>query len=159
MNCNPHASMQQQSCDERFHTPRASASSSRSKNSGASSSFETPRDTITSARSMSSSDSESIYRTPRSTYMSPVPPGDRGHDRSRDLRRFSHRPATSLSNYNLQSSSSSEAVNMNMNRHRDYELAGRGKLPTEPNLNLFSLARHGRVGEVSYAQRKSSLQI
>ena len=140
-------------CDDRFYTPRASASSSRSQGSNESR-FATPRETQMSARSMSSSESESLsrYRTPRSTYKSPVP------DRSRDFRRFSarspHRPASAYSSgdsYSLPAhpSATSAAAAANENGQRDYEFAERGTLPrSKPNLNVFSLARHGRHREL-----------
>ena len=98
----------QPTLDERFHTPRASASSSRSNNSASSSVYGTPRSrsSMMSARSQSSmmsTDSNDLYCTPRS---SPYPPAygrrsgghrDVGHDRdrSRDLRRFADRGSLS----------------------------------------------------------------
>ena len=91
----------QPTLDERFHTPPASASSSRSSSSSV---YGTPRSrtSMMSARSqtsMMSTDSSDFYCTPRS---SPYPHAhgrrsgghrDVGHDRdrSRDLRRFADR--------------------------------------------------------------------
>ena len=96
--------MPSNSLDERFHTPRASAFSSRSNNSASSSVYGTPRTQMLTARSQSSTfsnDSNDLYCTPRS---SPYPPAcgrrngghrDVGHDRSSDLRRFADRSSLS----------------------------------------------------------------
>ena len=143
------SSVQHHPCDDRFHTPRASASSSRSQNSNASS-FATARDALPSARSVSSSGSE-LYQTPRS----PAPDvsiSERNrvasHDRTRDFRRFTDRgsrPASSLatSRHNSDNTSSTAAAAAAANRHRENDPQKK-----EPDQNIFSLARHGRAGEV-----------
>lgn len=142
--------------DERFYTPRASCISSRSN-----ASFATPR------ASVSSSDSESVYRTPRSTQKSPAEPlgihghhqahgrhrGGGHHDRSRDFRRFSdnasfsRRPASipmPPSSYRSEGNKVSGQSPSGSPSANSY-----GKLEeNEHSINIFSLSRHGREGEV-----------
>ena len=139
--------MQHHPCDERFHTPRASASSSRSQNSNASS-FATARDALPSARSVSSSGSE-FYQAP----LSPAPEvsiSERNrvasNDRTRDFRRFNDRTASSLATSRHSSaytSTAATAAAAAANRHRENDPQKR-----ELGQNIFSLARHGRAGEV-----------
>ena len=138
--------MQPHPCDERFHTPRASASSSRSQNSNASS-FATARDALPSARSVSSSGSE-LYQAP----LSPAPDVSisdcntvASNDRTRDFRRFNDRTASSLatSRHSSDYTSSTAAAAAAANRHRENDPQKR-----ELGQNIFSLARHGRAGEV-----------
>lgn len=149
-------SREDSSVDERFYTPRASANSSRSQRSNHSqSSFATPR-SLASARSISSSSGSESYRTPRSTLRSPVGstvPVQRVHsrrDRSKDLRRFSDKGSFSRrSSYNNRGRIVS-SPGTSANRHGEYDHAENGELRRrEPQqVNIFSLARHGRAGEI-----------
>eukprot|EP00804_Cyclotella_cryptica_P012522 CCRYP_017717-RB/>CCRYP_017717-RB protein AED:0.49 eAED:0.52 QI:0/0.66/0.25/1/1/1/4/287/255 len=156
--------------DERFHTPRASALSSRSNcsslatarsqgsdNDGTTSSchdrWHTPRVTVSSSRSAAS------FATSRSTLQTPIEtmiqvhrnPGDDRYshytsdrDRTKDFQRFStthRRPAT--------------AVAKKTNSHRAAAAGGYGNTAYHTSSSsghrkpdIFSLARHGRAGEV-----------
>lgn len=146
------------SMDERFYTPRASCTSSRSNGS-----FTTPRANLLSNRSMSSSDSESVYRTPRSTQNSPAEPmGVHGHhrahgrhrtgghhDRSRDFRRFSVNVSSSRQPAlaSMPPSSYSSAGNTDFGA-LSATVSHEQIAKTEHNRIIFSLSRHGREGEV-----------
>ncbi|KAL3777968.1 hypothetical protein ACHAW5_003402 [Stephanodiscus triporus] len=123
--------MQPRPCDDRFHTPRASASSSRSQNSNAYR-VAAARDTITSARSTSSSDSE-FNRTSMSFT-------DRGSRPAPSLA-----PSRYISDYTVpnQSAASFRAAAAAANMHQENDLQ-----KIVPDLTIFSLARHGRAGEV-----------
>jgi len=123
--------MQPRPCDDRFHTPRVSASSSRSQNSNAYR-VAAARDTITSARSTSSSDSEfnrtSMSFTDRSSRPAP-----------------SLAPSQYISDYTVpnQSAASFRTAAAAANMHQENDLQ-----KIVPDLTIFSLARHGRAGEV-----------
>lgn len=143
--------------DERFQTPRASALSSRSQETSSSSSvYRTPRDALSvrSNRSNSSSrsgGSRSTYHTPRTSYKeSSFHNSSHGHqrsaDRSRDLRRFSQQ--SHRSSYN-DSIAPNLPIHTHAQRQHDYDRVEGGQLTTkQPTTDIFSLARHGRSGEV-----------
>eukprot|EP00956_Cyclotella_meneghiniana_P004688 scaffold5770_cov57-Cyclotella_meneghiniana.AAC.3 len=150
--------------DERFSTPRATALSSRSNCSQSSdtSSLErwhTPRYSISSARSAAS------FETARSSFQSPIENVQihrhHGHfhgadrDRTRDFRRFSDRDHSN--SYRRPPS----AIERSSTYQSNYDLAETGgvisrearvtnQIPKrqERNQDIFSLARHGRAGEL-----------
>lgn len=137
--------------DDRFYTPRQSALSSRSSNSDNMSvgtrSFATPRDTMMSARSnrsrdksISSSGSES-FRTPRAT-LSPV--GSSIYA-SGDRRRLPHRPASA---YVAPSYSYAPPELSKSTDDIENGTETRSGPKRTMHTNIFSLARHGRVGEM-----------
>ena len=157
--------------DERFHTPRASALSSRSncsslatarshsQDDGTASSCErwqTPRASVSSSRSAAS------FATPRSTFQSPIEiqvhrgghasdgyscASDR--DRTKDFRRFtehptSHRrPATAVESTYQRNYAIAEYGGVTESRHSKPE--NRTSSRDQRNQDIFSLARHGRV--------------
>jgi len=134
-------------------------------------SFATPRASLHSHRSVSSSDSLE-YRTPRSTQKSPAElmgvhghhhghhRGGSPHDRSSDFRRFSdnvsfsRRPASASvppSSYRGERNALS-GPSLSANAH------GILAKKNERNLNIFSLARHGREGEVEELLLRGNMQ-
>ena len=152
--------------DPRFYTPRqcgsVSSRSQHSQNSDGSTtnSYTTARDSQ-SVRSAGSS----VYRTPRS---SPFPSnrrrhtGSAGHDRRRDLRRFSdhgshqHRqPANQYYNDEYDNSQPIQIQRTESRRQRDYDRIEQQQQQEEsrPPPNILSLARHGRSSEVQESPR------
>ncbi|KAL7514940.1 hypothetical protein ACHAXN_013074 [Cyclotella atomus] len=160
--------------DERFATPRAAALSSRSNcsslytarshegsdNATQSSNerWHTPRNTISSARSAAS------FATARSSLQSPIETvqvhrsydayshaSDR--DRTRDFRRFDQansyasRPVAEDASYTYQQNYDL-AESGGVSRSRQTKIDNRIPQRGQRNQDIFSLARHGRVGEL-----------
>ena len=143
--------------DPRFYTPRqcgsVSSRSQHSQNSDGSTtnSYTTARDSH-SVRSAGSS----VYRTPRS---SPFPSnrrrhtGSGGHDRSRDLRRFSDQPQHQRQpNQYYNDEYDSQPIQIQRTearRHRDYDrVEQQQQEESRPPPNILSLSRHGRSTEI-----------
>ena len=132
-----------QRVDDRFHTPRASASSSRSQAS--TSSFATARDTLNTLNSFRSSDSSEA---------APLPPAAESHRRFAD---HGSRPVplTTSSHTNDFTRPSTAATSLSTdytaNRTQNGLVNDRAMQKKEPDFNVFSLARHGRVGDVEDA--------
>lgn len=126
-----------QRVDDRFHTPRASASSSRSQAS--TSSFATARSTLNSYRSSDSSEA--------------APPPAVKSNTHRDFRRFvdhGSRPVpltTSNQTNNITGPTTAATSRITVEGSVD----GGVLQIKEPDFNVFSLARHGRVGDVEDA--------
>lgn len=124
-----------QRIDDRFHTPRASASSSRSQAS--TSSFATARDTLNSNRSLD--DSEAV-----------PPPAAKNTSHSQDFRRFAdHGPRPVSLTTSNQTNKFTRPTTAATTSRITVEGSNIDSLPLMQN--VFSLARHGRVGDVEDA--------
>lgn len=120
-----------QRVDDRFHTPRASASSSRSQAS--TSSFATARDTLNSFRSSDGSSEARRFTDHGSRVSVPL-------TTSSDTNDF--RPSTAAT---------SLSTDYTLNRTLNGLVNDGAMQKKEPDFNVFSLARHGRVGDVEDA--------
>ena len=141
-----------QRVDDRFHTPRASASSSRSQAS--TSSFATARDTLNISLHPSLRDTLNSFRSSDSSEAAPLPPAAESHRRFAD---HGSRPVplTTSSHTNDFTRPSTAATSLSTdytaNRTQNGLVNDRAMQKKEPDFNVFSLARHGRVGDVEDA--------